>query len=256
LNSFNGGDNLAEITNSVFANNTGRVDCYFSSIAPDPPLAGFNLDSDGSCRFSTAGTLTYLGLGPLQDNGGPTMTHALEGDSPALDAATGDCPGTDQRGEIRPFGLACDVGAFELGGTTMSATLEPGALATITPTPSSSMPTVAEDTLCWKGPGPLYEVVSSLAIGTQVQILGRGVEGDWWVLDNPRYPGVRCWTPGEDIEVLPNYDYPDTLFEIPPLPTPTPVLGCLYYDQQQQEACFPMDQCPVDFDDSLGACTP
>jgi hypothetical protein len=132
---------------------------------------------------------------------------------------------------------------------------------TPTPTPIASPTTPTEpvvliDTLCWRGPGPMYEVVSSLAMGTQVQILGRGVEGDWWVLDNPRYPGVRCWTPGEDIEVLPNYDYPDTLFEIPPLPTPTPILGCRYYDQQKQEACFPINQCPVDFEDSLGACTP
>lgn len=100
-------------------------------------------------------------------------------------------------------------------------------------------------------------VVSPPKVGVEVQILGRAVEGDWWVIDNPRYPGVRCWAPGEDIEVQPNYEYPSTLFEIPPLPTPTPtaILGCLYYDQNQ-EVCFPIDQCPVDFGDSLGACTP
>jgi hypothetical protein len=60
-------------------------------------------------------------LGPLKDNGGPTMTHALLGGSPALDAGDSNaCPSTDQRGILRPWdgnndGLAvCDVGAYEL----------------------------------------------------------------------------------------------------------------------------------------------
>ena len=54
----------------------------------------------------------------LANNGGPTLTHALVTDSPAIDAA-GDCSplGTDQRGVARPQGLACDIGAFELSET-------------------------------------------------------------------------------------------------------------------------------------------
>lgn len=63
-------------------------------------------------------------LGLLADNGGPTQTHALQGDSPAIDHGTGvtsatffDCPKTDQRGNprggTRATGPACDVGAFE-----------------------------------------------------------------------------------------------------------------------------------------------
>jgi hypothetical protein len=52
-------------------------------------------------------------LGPLADNGGPTLTHALLMGSPAVDAApTG--PATDQRGISRPQGPAFDIGAFEL----------------------------------------------------------------------------------------------------------------------------------------------
>jgi hypothetical protein len=53
-------------------------------------------------------------LGPLQDNGGSTVTHALLPGSPAIDA--GDptrCRGTDQRGVPRPQGAECDIGAFE-----------------------------------------------------------------------------------------------------------------------------------------------
>jgi hypothetical protein len=52
---------------------------------------------------------------PLADNGGGTKTHALAIGSPALDASPDDatCPATDQRGNPRPRGPACDIGAFE-----------------------------------------------------------------------------------------------------------------------------------------------
>ena len=54
-------------------------------------------------------------LGPLADNGGPTLTHALLAGSPAIDAAdAAACPATDQRGVVRPRDAGCDVGAFEL----------------------------------------------------------------------------------------------------------------------------------------------
>ena len=54
-------------------------------------------------------------LGPLQDNGGPTFTHALLAGSPAIDAGNdGAAPATDQRGTSRPQGLFSDIGAFEV----------------------------------------------------------------------------------------------------------------------------------------------
>jgi len=62
-----------------------------------------------------------LNLGPLADNGGPTMTHALLPGSVAIDRipeamcvdGDGQPSTTDQRGVSRPQGAACDVGAFE-----------------------------------------------------------------------------------------------------------------------------------------------
>ena len=55
-------------------------------------------------------------LGPLADNGGPTLTMALLPGSPAIDAAdTATAPPTDQRGFPRPAGAAADIGAFEYG---------------------------------------------------------------------------------------------------------------------------------------------
>lgn len=66
-------------------------------------------------------------LGPLADNGGQTLTHALQAGSPAIDAANPAAPGsggtaceaTDQRGTPRPQDgdgdatATCDIGAFE-----------------------------------------------------------------------------------------------------------------------------------------------
>lgn len=53
-------------------------------------------------------------LGPLQDNGGPTPTHALLAGSPAIDAGgTFDATTIDQRSVHRPQFSAADIGAFE-----------------------------------------------------------------------------------------------------------------------------------------------
>jgi len=54
-------------------------------------------------------------LGPLADNGGLTLTHALLPGSSALDRGTSaGAPSTDQRGVSRPQGSGYDIGAFEL----------------------------------------------------------------------------------------------------------------------------------------------
>jgi hypothetical protein len=78
---------------------------------------GNNLASDATCSLTQPGDLpsTNAMLGPLQNNGGPTLTHALPLLSPAVDAgASSGCPPTDQRGVSRPQLKACDIGAYEL----------------------------------------------------------------------------------------------------------------------------------------------
>jgi uncharacterized repeat protein (TIGR01451 family) len=81
-----------------------------------------NLDNGNSCGFSLSGDLTNTDplLGPLQDNGGSTATHALLAGSPVIDKGSNiGCPAVDQRTSPRPLdgdgdGTAtCDMGAVE-----------------------------------------------------------------------------------------------------------------------------------------------
>ena len=56
----------------------------------------------------------YAGLGKLQNNGGPTLTHALLSGSPCFNRGSNlDGLTTDQRGLPRVSGSAADIGAWE-----------------------------------------------------------------------------------------------------------------------------------------------
>jgi len=103
-------------------------------------LIGF---SPGATDLVPPGALNTI-LSPLADNGGPTKTHALPANSPALDRApNADCTaapvnGIDQRGEPRNQNGAgangsneCDAGAFERAGSGGGGSL-PGFYASIT----------------------------------------------------------------------------------------------------------------------------
>ena len=83
---------------------------------------GENLDSDSSCVDDPTSGTDDPELDELDDNGGPTETHALLALSPAIDKVNNNkgCPPEDQRGEARfqdgdGNGTdRCDSGAFEL----------------------------------------------------------------------------------------------------------------------------------------------
>lgn len=99
-----------EIDNSIIAANLPQ-NCSYPATSP---TSGPNLDDDGSCDNFTINADPQLG--PLASNGGATQTHAIAPSSPAKNAAAGTCPATDQRGEPRPHGSACDLGSYELAG--------------------------------------------------------------------------------------------------------------------------------------------
>jgi hypothetical protein len=115
----------------------GRIEVSGSIIAAGRSTAcrgsvnsgGDNLFSDASCGFGND-DLSGIDplLGPLQDNGGTTETHALLPGSPAIDAGGDDCGDADQRGVSRPQDgdgngkAVCDIGAFEVSSSSVDLT--------------------------------------------------------------------------------------------------------------------------------------
>ena len=125
------------IRNSILALNEDMggeyMDCY-GNLASD----GYNiLGDDTGCTFAnttgdqvgTSGSPIDPMIETLADNGGKTLTHAIQLDSPALDPAnppgcedeTATVLTTDQRGFTRPVDgdddstETCDIGAYEAG---------------------------------------------------------------------------------------------------------------------------------------------
>jgi uncharacterized repeat protein (TIGR03803 family) len=116
-----GGDGMAagvlQTTNGISVNSllAGNSPANCAGTIAD---AGHNLSSDASCAFTNLGSLnnTDPKLGPLADNGGPTLTMALLPGSPAIGAGdSASAPPTDQRGYPRPIRAGVDIGAYQAG---------------------------------------------------------------------------------------------------------------------------------------------
>src|SRR5262249_31154114 len=113
--------------NTIIAGNTGDV----PDLAGNLGSLGHNLigDSRGGSGFHVTDLLNVNPLlGPLQDNGGPTFTHALLPRSPAINAGdnTG-APDSAQRGPGFPriVGGTTNIGAFEAQATNRPPVLTP-----------------------------------------------------------------------------------------------------------------------------------
>ena len=107
----NHGDRILIVSNSILHNPGSGGNCNRQLFS-----AGHNLDSDNTCGLDVAvdfgpGDILNVDplLGPLQDNGGPTFTHALQtGSSPVdagdpsgcIDGQSGELLTTDQRGRV------------------------------------------------------------------------------------------------------------------------------------------------------------
>lgn len=124
-----------DIANSILAGNSdsdASSDCGTDTGAFDS--LGFNVFGQvGGCTAPLStdkNDVTDLGLLPLANYGGPTLTHQLESDSPAIgkgnpagcDGPSGNPLTTDQRGQVRDAGGTCDSGAVELGTSDLSVT--------------------------------------------------------------------------------------------------------------------------------------
>jgi hypothetical protein len=213
LNAFEGSSDVRAVSNVLIANN-GVEDCEISSRVGvvGPSASGYNIDSDDTCLFGD-GSETSLLIGPLANNGGATLTHALLDGSPAIDAATGACVSSDQRGVGRPVGGACDVGAYEKSFEITSVTPLAGELP--------EQPAINTDTPCWQGPGSQYPFVANLVAGAQVNLLGLAQTGSWFIVQTDISPGDPCWVDMGKVDVGPDFDFSTLIvYAIPPLATP------------------------------------
>jgi CSLREA domain-containing protein len=109
---------IANNTASPSSNPSPDVDGSFTS-------GGFNLIGkiEGSTGFTATTDQTGTIANPLdpkldpnglQNNGGPTLTLALQSNSPAINKGDPNAPARDQRGYVRQN--TPDTGAYELGG--------------------------------------------------------------------------------------------------------------------------------------------
>jgi len=174
---YNGGGTL-EIRNSTFSGNAGflNTDGIFNSGANAVVEIGNTILSDGGVNISNdGGTVTSLGynlstddgggfltaagdqihanpiLGPLQNNGGPTFTHAPQTGSLAINAGDPNFtppPSFDQRGYARVFGGRIDIGSVEV---------QPSPTPTPTPTPTAT-------------PTPIPSPAQALNISTRLRV--------------------------------------------------------------------------------------
>lgn len=144
------GANL-KLRNSVIAGNTTSVASEGHDVAGNVLLAqafnnligigvGSNLTGQQGNQVGTLAAPIAPLLGPLQDNGGPTHTHALLAGSPAIGGGTSTLPApalpaTDQRGAARIFGLAVDIGAYEYDISSPPVAEAGGPYSTLTGVP-------------------------------------------------------------------------------------------------------------------------
>lgn len=126
---FNSDGGVVNLANTIVVGNSaghGSPDLLGNFVSGGSNLVGTLGEADG-IQHGVLGDLIVAAaresLGPLADNGGPTLTHALLAGSPAIDVGgEAAAPVTDQRGVPRPQdgnndGTAVvDIGAFELVG--------------------------------------------------------------------------------------------------------------------------------------------
>ena len=131
------------LTGVILAGDTAGGDADecggFRSVDLDS-ASSFNIDAGSTCDFAglapendnLSNTDPQLAAGGLAENGGPTETIALDPGSPAIGLEATGCPGTDQRGVVRPE-INCDAGAFQAAAQAPAVTSgSAGALTTTT----------------------------------------------------------------------------------------------------------------------------
>jgi hypothetical protein len=104
--------------NSIISHNGAGANCQN---VPAFERNGRNLADESSCGDSTVMMIADAKLDSLRANGGPAKTHALNGASPAINAAQDCTVMVDER--YVPRDATCDLGAYEFRDfTTVTVT--------------------------------------------------------------------------------------------------------------------------------------
>ena len=196
-----------KIKNSIIALNLSGADCHTS--AADFSGIGENIDTDSSCIGFTLTKDPLLDI--LANYGGSTDTHALRTGSPAIDAAqdcttvSGAALSVDQRGQPRPGGPICDLGAYEDAAGAPLPQMQP------------CIYTAATNLFCRLGPDNLlYPVVDSFKAGQSAPVVGQSWNQVFVYVEGP-VNKVTCAVPATarfgtlegDCEDLPFITAPD-----------------------------------------------
>ncbi len=150
------GVSRVQYLNTIIAGNTADsgADCYNENGFMNS--LGCSMVDDAVSASPGAGDVSVVDgdpkLGPLADNGGPTLTHALLSGCKAINAASTNSYELDQRGNSRVFGSLPDIGAYEssawtvnfsagsggsISGTTNQTVSDGGNATSVTAVPSS-----------------------------------------------------------------------------------------------------------------------
>lgn len=110
---FTAGGSISSQSSNLIGNNTGATAAFPTATLPN---------ANGDFVGTAAAPIDPL-LGPLADNGGPTLTQAISIGSTAIDNGGITSQETDQRGITRDLN-GVDIGAFEFGGFFVNSTAD------------------------------------------------------------------------------------------------------------------------------------
>ena len=213
------------VYNTTMSNNGVEIRNFNAPVVVAMSHTIFNVSPGGHSILSESGTVTSYGynvssddgggylnspgdqintdpmLGPLQDNGGPTFTHALLPGSPGINAGDPNFqppPSYDQRGPgyDRVRGGRIDVGSFEVQEPlpTPTPTVTPTATATATASPS---PTAGctDDTWTATSIQPLSRFYhTAVWTGSEMIIWGGSRDGTPFNTGARYTPSTDSWT--------------------------------------------------------------
>jgi hypothetical protein len=160
---------ILTMTNTIVAGNRpADIIVNGGTVHPD---SSYNLvgSSSGGLVNDVNGNIVGIddpGLGPLMNNGGPTLTMALQIESSARDTGLGvTAASIDQRGVSRPQNAGVDIGAFEL--QTIAPQITSANAATFTLGASNSFTVTASGS-----PVPNFTTSSTLPNGVTLSTAG------------------------------------------------------------------------------------